>query len=40
LKAIAQKFNHQFNFIYADVGGAAIDKTGNPLPDETLKICG
>jgi 3-isopropylmalate dehydrogenase len=39
LKAIAQKFDHQFNFIHADVGGVAIDKTGNPLPEETLKIC-
>ncbi len=39
LKAVAQKFNHHFNFIHADVGGAAIEKTGNPLPEKTLKIC-
>jgi 3-isopropylmalate dehydrogenase len=39
LKAVAEKFNHKFNFIHADVGAAAIDKTGDPLPEETLKIC-
>lgn len=39
LKAIAVEFNHRFGFNYAPVGAIAIDKQGNPLPDETLSIC-
>ena len=39
LDAIASRFNHQFDYEYALVGAAAIDETGNPLPDETLAIC-
>ncbi len=39
LKEIAEKFNHEFIFREALVGAIAIDKTGNPLPDETLKLC-
>jgi len=39
LNAIAITYNHQFEFTTALVGAIAIDKTGNPLPDETLKIC-
>jgi len=38
LERIATQFNHQFEFVSADVGGAAIDKTGRPLPDETLQL--
>lgn len=36
LKAVAQKFDHQFEFEEALMGHSAILKTGNPLPDETL----
>ncbi|HBE51298.1 MAG TPA: 3-isopropylmalate dehydrogenase, partial [Cyanobacteria bacterium UBA11369] len=39
LKAIAQQLNLNFDFQEAPIGGAAIDKTGNPLPEETLAIC-
>ena len=39
LEAIAQKFHHNFIFTNALVGGCAIDKTGEPLPNETIKIC-
>ncbi|MCF6213028.1 MAG: 3-isopropylmalate dehydrogenase [Flavobacteriaceae bacterium] len=39
LDTIAEKFNHTIEYQTADVGAIAIDKTGNPLPDETLKIC-
>jgi len=39
LEAIAQKFRHSFTFSHALVGGSAIDKTGNPLPQESLEIC-
>jgi len=40
LDAIAHKFDHTFLYKEALVGAIAIDKTGNPLPDETLDICG
>ena len=39
LKAIALEFGHKFNFKEAVVGACAIDKTGSPLPEETLKLC-
>lgn len=39
LKAVASKFNHSFDFQEGLIGAAAIDKTGNPFPDETLKLC-
>ena len=39
LKAIAMEFNHIFTFDYGLVGASAIDKTGNPLPEETIEIC-
>lgn len=39
LDAIAQQFNHEFNYTYCLMGADAIDKTGNPLPDETIEVC-
>jgi 3-isopropylmalate dehydrogenase len=39
LNTIAMEFNHTFQFKHASVGAIAIDETGNPLPDETLKLC-
>jgi len=36
LDAIAVKFSHQFTYDDALMGHAAIEATGNPLPDETL----
>jgi 3-isopropylmalate dehydrogenase len=36
LKAIAEKFNHEFVFDEALIGHDAIEATGNSLPDETL----
>ncbi len=38
LEIIATQFGHRFEFKTADVGGCAIDKTGRPLPDETLAL--
>ncbi len=38
-KAVANKFNHKLNFEKALVGACAIDKTGNPFPDETFELC-
>ncbi len=39
LNAVAEKYNHNFDFTKALVGAIAIDETENPLPNETLKIC-
>ncbi|MBO4300585.1 MAG: 3-isopropylmalate dehydrogenase [Desulfovibrio sp.] len=39
LEACASKFGHRFTFTNALLGGAAIDATGNPLPDETIRAC-
>ena len=39
LHAIAEAFHHQFTYTYCLMGADAIDKTGNPLPDETIKVC-
>jgi 3-isopropylmalate dehydrogenase len=39
LKAIAQEFDHTFQFKYAPVGAVAIDETGEPLPKKTLDLC-
>jgi 3-isopropylmalate dehydrogenase len=39
LDAIGQTFGHTFNYTYGLMGADAIDKTGNPLPDETIDIC-
>ncbi len=39
LDAVAKKFNHEFHYRYCLMGADAIDKTGSPLPDETLTVC-
>src|SRR5882724_5553283 len=39
LNAIAERFNHTFNYTYCLMGAVAIDKTGNPLPNETIEAC-
>jgi len=39
LNAIAAKFNHQFSYTYCLMGAAAIDKTGEPLPQSTIDSC-
>jgi 3-isopropylmalate dehydrogenase len=36
LEAIAHKHGHEFTFDTALIGHAAIEATGNPLPDETI----
>src|SRR5256886_15775320 len=38
LPIFAAQYGHTFEFHAADVGGAAIDKTGRPLPEETFKL--
>ncbi|MEN9685960.1 MAG: hypothetical protein RLZZ28_1746 [Bacteroidota bacterium] len=39
LNAIGKKFGHSFQYEYGIMGADAIDKTGNPLPDETIATC-
>jgi len=39
LHECAREFQHQFTFVEMPVGGTAIDKTGNQLPNETLDAC-
>lgn len=39
LEHVAVRFVHQFEMIYAPVGGEAIELMGDPLPDATLELC-
>ncbi|MCB2407308.1 3-isopropylmalate dehydrogenase [Hymenobacter lucidus] len=39
LKAVADKFGHEFHFDYQLMGACAIDATGDPLPASTLDAC-
>ncbi|MCL6462853.1 MAG: 3-isopropylmalate dehydrogenase [Flavobacterium micromati] len=39
LNAIAIVFDHEFIFEDALIGAIAIEKTGNPLPEQTLNLC-
>jgi 3-isopropylmalate dehydrogenase len=39
LDAVAERWGHTFETTRALIGGAAIDATGSPLPDETVALC-
>ena len=39
LETVADAYGAKFELNNALIGGAAIDATGNPLPDETLSAC-
>jgi 3-isopropylmalate dehydrogenase len=39
LEAVARRYGHQFEFVEALVGGAAIDASGSPLPPRTIDAC-
>lgn len=39
LDKIGEKFGHSFKYTEVLAGGAALDATGVPLPEETIKIC-
>jgi 3-isopropylmalate dehydrogenase len=39
LSAIAEEFNHTFHFETHEIGGAAIDLYGTPLPETTIDAC-
>ncbi len=39
LEVVAERFGHRFEFEDGLIGGAAIDETGNALPDATVEMC-
>lgn len=39
LDAVAHEYGHHFHYDYRLMGADAIDKTGSPLPDETVESC-
>jgi 3-isopropylmalate dehydrogenase len=39
LEAVASKQGHEFSFENQLIGGIAIDETGDPLPETTVKAC-
>src|ERR1700740_2712146 len=39
LQECAREFQHQFEMVEMPLGGSAIDKAGNPLPNETPDAC-
>ena len=39
LNKIGKVYNHTFEYTEALAGGAAIDATGVPLPEDTLEVC-
>ncbi len=39
MTAVCNKFGHEVSYTYAICGADAIDKVGNPFPEETFKIC-
>lgn len=39
MKAVAERFGHDFEFKEGLAGAAAIRATGNPFPEETLNLC-
>ena len=39
MKAIAEKFNHEFTYSEAICGAHAIDEVGDPFPEETFQTC-
>ena len=39
MNAVCKKFGHNVSYEYGICGADAIDKVGNPFPDETFRIC-
>ena len=39
LDAVAHQFGYTFDYRHCLMGAVAIDKTGNPLPEETIEAC-
>lgn len=39
LYAVGERFGHEFELTFADIGGIAIDNSGDPLPPASLAAC-
>src|SRR5207247_1104290 len=39
LDVIAGEHNHEFEYVEADIGGVAIERHGQPLPEATQDVC-
>jgi 3-isopropylmalate dehydrogenase len=39
LQAVAGRYGHEFEFVHALIGGAAIDASGSALPPRTIDAC-
>ena len=39
MNAVCEKFGHEVSYEYAICGADAIDKVGDPFPEETFQIC-
>ncbi len=39
LDALSDRFGHHFDYCHAEMGACAIDRYGDPLPEETLDAC-
>lgn len=39
MSAVCEKFGHKVNYEYAICGADAIDKVGDPFPEETYQVC-
>ena len=39
MTAVCNKFGHEVSYTHAICGADAIDKVGDPFPEETFKIC-
>jgi 3-isopropylmalate dehydrogenase len=39
LESVAKAFGHELNLNYKPVGGAAVQSSNDPLPDDTLQAC-
>lgn len=39
LKAVEERFGHEFSLTYGEIGAAAIASTGDPFPENTEEIC-
>src|SRR5262245_46628146 len=39
LEIVASEYNHDFEFVEADIGAVAIDRHGEPFPPATREVC-
>ena len=39
MSAVCERFGHRVSYEYAVCGADAIDKTGDPFPEETFRVC-